>query len=202
MAARDHPGWPAVLRHGDIELRPLRVRDAMAWSRLRLGDERWLAPWEPTSPQPWAIRHSARAFLSMQTRLRSHARTGAVLPFAIVNAGGLAGQITVANIVRGALRSGQIGYWITESVAGRGLTTTAVALVVDHCFGYAGLHRVQVDIRPENAPSRRVVEKLGFREEALFKRYLDIDGAFRDHVGYALTVEDCPEGLVRRLSRR
>lgn len=112
----------------------------------------------------------------------------------------LAGQLTVANVVRGALRSAQIGYWIDQNVAGQGIMTTAVALAVDHCFGPVGLHRIQVDIRPENAASRRVVEKLGFREESYFVRYLDIDGAFRDHIGYALTVEDCPRGLVSRLA--
>lgn len=131
--------------------------------------------------------------------MRPQARSGLILPFMVTFDDALAGQLTVANIVRGALRSAQIGYWIDEKVAGRGVMTVAVALAVDHCFGPVGLHRVQVDIRPENARSRRVVEKLGFREEALFVRYLDIDGAFRDHIGYALTVEDCPRGLVYRL---
>jgi ribosomal-protein-alanine N-acetyltransferase len=88
---------------------------------------------------------------------------------------------------------------VDQAVAGRGVTPTALALAVDHCFGPVGLHRVQVDVRPENVASRRVVAKLGFREEALFRRYLDIDGAWRDHIGYALTPEDCPERLVARL---
>jgi len=105
----------------------------------------------------------------------------------------------VVNIVRGTSLAGQVGYWLDQAVAGRGVMPTALALAVDHCFGPVGLHRVQVDVRPENAASRRVVAKLGFREEALFRRYLDIDGAWRDHIGYALTVEDCPDRLVARL---
>jgi ribosomal-protein-alanine N-acetyltransferase len=166
---------------------------------LRLSNEDWLTPWEPSSPQGWSTRHSAAAFASMWNRMRPQARAGLILPFMVTYDDELAGQLTVANVVRGALRSAQIGYWIDRNRAGQGIMTTAVALAVDHCFGPVGLHRVQVDIRPENAASRRVVEKLGFREEAHFVRYLDIDGAFRDHVGYALTVEDCPRGLASRL---
>ncbi|CAN5257503.1 GNAT family protein [soil metagenome] len=193
------PGWPARLRHGRVALRPLRWRDAARWSELRLRDESWLAPWEPSSPHSWAHRHSVPSYLSMHRALTAQARRGVSLPFAVVYDGQMAGQLTVANVVRGVLRSGHIGYWIARDVAGRGVTTVAVALVVDHCFGPVGLHRVQADIRPENAASRRVVDKLGFRQEAFYRRYLDIDGAYRDHLGFALTVEDVPGGLVRRL---
>ena len=63
-------------------------------------------------------------------------------------------------------------------------------MAIDHCFFVVGLHRVEASIRPENHASRRVVEKLGFREEGLRRRYLHIDGAWRDHLCYALTVED------------
>jgi ribosomal-protein-alanine N-acetyltransferase len=75
---------------------------------------------------------------------------------------------------------------------------TALAMVVDHCFGAAGLHRVEANIRPENMASRRVVDKLGFRLEGTRLRYIHIAGAWRDHLSYALTVEDAPEGLLRR----
>lgn len=196
--ATGHPGWPARLRHGTVELRPLRWRDAARWSELRLRNEAWLAPWEPSSSHSWGQRHSVSAYLSMHRALLGQARRGASLPFAVLVDGQLAGQLTVANVVRGVLRSGHIGYWVAEEQAGRGVITTAVALAVDHCFGPVGLHRVQVEIRPENAASRRVVDKLGFRQEAFYQRYLDIDGGYRDHLGFALTVEDVPEGLVRR----
>ena len=74
-------------------------------------------------------------------------------------------------------------------------------MATDHCFGPVGLHRVEVDIRPENVRSRRVAEKLGFREEGLYVRYLDIDGGWRDHVSYALTVEDVPERAAPAAAR-
>jgi ribosomal-protein-alanine N-acetyltransferase len=197
-----HPGWPARLQDGRVGLRPPRLRDATTWSQLRLSNEAWLAPWEPTSNEPWAVRHSVASWPSALGSLRRLARAGVVLPFMITYDDQLVGQLTVNNVVRGALRSAQIGYWVDEGHANRGITTTAVALAADHCFGAVGLHRVEVDIRPENARSRRVADKLGFREEGLYVRYLDIDGGWRDHVTYALTVEDVPEGLLRRLRER
>ena len=194
-----HPGWPARLRHGRVGMRPPRLRDAPVWSSLRIRNEAWLSPWEPTSTEPWAVRHSVASWPSALGSLRRLARAGVVLPFMITYDDELVGQLTVNNVVRGALRSAQIGYWVDRDHAGRGIVTTAVALATDHCFGPVGLHRVEVDIRPENEPSRRVVAKLGFREEGYLVRYLDIDGAWRDHLTYALTVEDVPGGLMRRL---
>jgi len=104
--------------------------------------------------------------------------------------------------VRGALRSGNLGYWIDRTVAGRGMASLAVALVCDHAFGPAGLHRLQADIRPENGPSQRLVRRLGFRHEGLFRRYLDIDGDWRDHETFALLAEDSPDGVLGRWRAR
>jgi [ribosomal protein S5]-alanine N-acetyltransferase len=194
-----HPGWPARLSYGRIGLRPPRLRDAPAWSALRLSNEAWLAPWEPSSAESWASRHAVSAWPSLHSSVRRLARAGALLPFVVTYEEQFVGQLTVNNVVRGALRSAQIGYWVDQRHAGRGVITTAVALATDHCFHSVGLHRIQIDIRPENAASRRVVAKLGFREEGYLQRYLDIDGAWRDHISYALTVEDVPGGLLRRL---
>ena len=95
-------------------------------------------------------------------------------------------------------RSGQGGYWLDEADAGRGSRPSALAMAVDHCFLLVGLHRIEATIRPENRPSRRVVEKLGFREEGLRRKSLHIDGHWRDHLCYALTVEDVQGGLLPR----
>jgi ribosomal-protein-alanine N-acetyltransferase len=138
----------------------------------------------------------------MRRAVGHRARQGTSLPFGIRVDGRLAGQVTLDNIVRGALRSGYLGYWIDRSVAGRGMASLAVALVCDHAFGAVGLHRVEADIRPENLPSQRLVERLGFTREGLLRRYLDIDGDWRDHISYALLAEDLPGGaLVRWRSR-
>jgi [ribosomal protein S5]-alanine N-acetyltransferase len=193
-----HPGWPAHLSWGPVELHPLRRRDAAEWSRLRLANEKWLSPWEPSAPVPWRERHSPAAYRGMRRAVARRARLGTSLPFAVRVDGRLAGQVTVDNIVRGALRSGYLGYWIDREVAGRGMASLAVALVGDHVFGRVGLHRLQADIRPENGPSQRLVERLGFRQEGRLRRYLDIDGDWRDHLAYALLAEDVPGGLVAR----
>ncbi|MGY1738709.1 GNAT family N-acetyltransferase [Geodermatophilus sp. SYSU D00684] len=192
-----HPGWPARLAHGPVELHPLRRGDAAEWSRLRLANESWLRPWEPSAGVAWSVRHTPAAYRAMRRSVARRARTGAALPFAVRVDGRLAGQVTVDNIVRGALRSGSLGYWIDRDVAGRGMASLAVALVCDHAFGPGGLHRLQADIRPENGPSRRLVERLGFRREGLLRRYLDIDGDWRDHLAYALLAEDVPRGVLR-----
>ncbi|MDQ1684723.1 MAG: [ribosomal protein S5]-alanine N-acetyltransferase [Frankiaceae bacterium] len=197
------PGWPAVLRDGDVTLRPLRLRDAPAWAEARRRNVEWLREWEATPPGGRAfVPTSASTFITMTRRLRAEARRGRGLPFAILVEGEFAGQLNVGGIVRGSLHSGHLGYWIDERYAGRGVMPTAVALVTDHCFDRVDLHRVEVNIRPENAASRRVVEKLGFREEGLRRQFLHIAGGWRDHLSYVLLRGDVSDGLVARWHQR
>ncbi|MGF7237686.1 MAG: GNAT family N-acetyltransferase [Frankia sp.] len=197
------PGWPATLVDGPVVVRPPKLRDAVSWVDLRVRNEKWLMAWEatppgPEPPGPWARRQTAGVFSQMTRRLRRQARQGGALPFMVLYRGRVVGQITVSTIVRGAANTGQVGYWIDQEVAGRGIMPTALALVIGHCFGPVGLHRIEANVRPENGASRRVVEKLGFRTEGMHLRYLAIDGAYRDHLIYAITVEDVPEGVVTR----
>src|SRR6266516_3781300 len=102
------------------------------------------------------------------------------LPWVITYAGRFAGQLTVGSILWGSARTAQVGYWVDEALAGRGVVPTALAMAIDHCFFVVGLHRIEATIRPENQASRRVVEKLGFREEGLRRRSLHIEGTWRD----------------------
>jgi len=120
------------------------------------------------------------------------------MPFAVTYEDRLVGQLTVANIVWGSACSATIGYWVDRAVAGRGVMPTAVALVTDHCFRTVGLHRIEINIRPENAASLRVVEKLGFRYEGVRVRLLHIHGSWADHRSFALTAEEVPEGVLAR----
>jgi [ribosomal protein S5]-alanine N-acetyltransferase len=201
-----HPGWPAKtgplrVAAGEVALRPIRLRDGAIWSRLRLRDVHHLQPWEPTGPGTWDDRHALLSWPAHCATLRSIARRGQALPFAILLNGQFCGQFTVGGIVRGALLSAWIGYWVASDATGGGVATAAAALGVDHCFGPVGLHRIEATVRPENVASRRVLAKLGFREEGLYQRYLDVGGSWRDHLVYALTEEDAPDGLVTRLIR-
>lgn len=195
-----HPGWPVRLADGPVGLRPLRLRDAVVWSEVRRRNAAWLEPWEATPPDGEAAYvTSPSTYIGMARRLTRQARRGEALPFAVTYDGAFVGQLTIGNIVRGSLNSGYAGYWVDQRVAGRGVMPTALALAVDHCFSVVGLHRVEVNIRPENLPSRRVVEKLGFREEGLRIGLLHIAGAYRDHLSYALLRDEVPGGLLRRL---
>ncbi|MFL6140392.1 MAG: GNAT family N-acetyltransferase [Labedaea sp.] len=199
-----HPGWPARLgplrvAAGVVELRRPKLRDAGPWSRTRLVDRRHLESWEPTVPGSWEERNGVLSWPSQWSTLRGLARRGMSLPFVITVDGRFAGQITVGNVVRGSLCSAWIGYWVASTVTSGGVATASVALVVDHCFTLAGLHRLEATVRPENQPSLRVLQKLGFRQEGVFERYLDVAGAWRDHLCFALTTEDIPNGLVSRL---
>lgn len=204
FAGGRHPGWPARLGPltvpaGVVELRPPRLFDGGAWSRIRIRERSHLENWEPSAPGSWEERNGVLAWPSQWSALRSLARRGQTLPFMIMLDGVLAGQITIGNVLRGSLRSAWVGYWVDSEVTGGGVATAATALVVDHGFRQAGLHRVEATVRPENAPSIRVLTKLGFREEGLFRRYLDVAGGWRDHICFAMTAEEAGDGLVGRL---
>jgi ribosomal-protein-alanine N-acetyltransferase len=163
----------------------------------RLANREWLEPWEATTPG-MPPDESGRGYLEAIRGLRREARLGLAYPFALTLGEEFVGQVTVGAVTRGSANSAYLGYWIVRPFAGRGITPTALAMVVDHCFGSGGLHRVEANIRPENMASRRVVEKLGFRLEGTRKRYIHIAGQWRDHLSYALTAEDVPGGLMRR----
>lgn len=197
-------GYPAVLVEGVVSLRPPSNRDARAWQELQTRNRAWLSQWEATVPPdtPYVRRLTYRELVR---RGRREAAAGRMMPFNVWYADPkrderprMVGQLNIAGIAWGSLCSAHIGYWVDERVAGRGIIPTALALAVDHCFRTVGLHRVEVNIRPENAPSRRVAEKLGFREEGVRIAYLHIDGGWRDHITYALTSSEVPEGMVVR----
>jgi len=198
------PGWPVVLTDGPVMLRPYKRSDGQAWAAVRRANEQWLAQWEPTPYGSWHELNSPAAFRAVYADLRSSARQGSAMPFAVCYEEKLVGQLTLGNIVRRAFCSAYAGYWVDSAVAGKGVIPTALALAVDHAFRVGGLHRIEINIRPENRASRRVVEKLGIREEAYHPRYLHIDGAWRDHIGYAVTTEDVSSegGLLARWHRQ
>ncbi|HEY3535670.1 MAG TPA: GNAT family protein [Pedococcus sp.] len=184
--------WPVEL-HGQtpggepLVLDALRRRDRAEWARVRALNRGWLQPWEATSPDhnvqtvtfPGLVRHYNR-----------EGRAGRMLPFVIRADDRIAGQMVLFGISWGSLLSLAIGYWVDEQVAGRGIAPTALALAGDHALGALGLHRLEVNIRPENSNSLAVVRKLGFRDEGVRAAYLHIDGAWRDHRTFALTTED------------
>jgi ribosomal-protein-alanine N-acetyltransferase len=192
------PGWPVTLQHGEIGVRPLRRRDARTWARLRADNADWLGPWEATLPAEAGA--AANSYLGMIGTLRRRARLGQTMPFVVTWGGEVVGMLTVNGITWGSARWANVGYWVSKSHAGRGVTPTAVALVCDHLLTTVGLHRVEIAIRPENAASLRVVDKLGFTEIGLAKGFLHIAGHWRDHRVFQILAEDVPDGLIARLT--
>jgi len=170
-----------------VILRPLRAKDRRSWEELRAENIAWLRPWEATSPEPVA---SGLGFRQLVRYFDREATEGRLQPFVIETEGRVVGQMHLFGIAWGSLRSASAGYWVAESFAGQGIVPFALAAACDHAFLVLGLHRVEVNIRPENTASLRVVEKLGFREEGLRRHYLHIDGEWRDHRSFALTSED------------
>lgn len=192
-------GWPVTLRHGAVTLRPLRASDARRYHELRARNWAWTGPWDSTRPP--GAKDEPLTFSMMVRSFNREARAGRMLPWGIEVDGALSGQLTISGIVRGSAQWGQAGYWVDQQVAGRGVMPTALALGADHMLLTMGLHRLEVAIRPENAKSLRVVEKLGLRLEGTRPRYMHVDGEWRDHLVYVVHAEELgPGGLLGRLT--
>lgn len=210
-------GWPSTLTEPDllgapVVLRPQGVSDVRTARDVRAANDSWLRPWNPSSPDEpernsptkalkAAVRQSPVWPYLSTARSRWEARRGAAFTWAIHYGGEFAGELTVWHIIWGSCRSAEVGYWIDARFAGRGIMPTALAMGVDHCFQAIGLHRIEAGIRPENAASRRAVEKVGFHDEGIRVRLVHIDGAWRDHICYAITAEEATAGLLSRWRR-
>jgi ribosomal-protein-alanine N-acetyltransferase len=189
--------WPVTLTHGDVRLRPLRITDGRIWQEVRLANESWLAEWEATAPVP--SQEPAPSFQQVARKMRRDARRGLCLPFVVEYKGEFVGQLNVNNIVYGALREANFGYWIDERISDRGIMTTAAALVTDYLLITMNLHRVEIAVRPENVPSNRLVQRLGFHFEGIRPRFLHINHDWRDHNIYSLLRENMSGPLVNNL---
>ena len=180
----------ARLERGRTAIRPVQPEDAEILSELRRSNRAHLEPWEPVRPDSFFT--IAGQALSIAAGLAEW-KAGARYAFMICDAEAgdrPVGNVTVANVVRGAWRSATLGYWIAEADCGRGHATTATRLAVAFAFTHAGLHRVQAAVLPRNTASARVLTKAGFRREGHALRYLEIAGRWEDHDLYAVTAED------------
>ncbi len=196
-------GWPPILCEPTllgkpVVLRPAQLADARAWREIRMRNAAWLRPWEATQPEKSLYRSSLGSYLHMLAGMYRERLWKQGLSWVIMFGDEFAGQLTVGSIVRGSNRSALLGYWIDKKFAGRGIVPTALAMAVDHSFHVVGLHRLEAGIQPENHASRRVMEKLGFHEEGLRRGLVHVNGAWRDHLCYALTAEEVQDGLMTR----
>lgn len=180
---------PPVIAGGGVFLRRPDFDDFPAWQALRQESMAFLKPWEPRWPEDDLTRAGFRRRLD---RYRRDAQAATAFTWFLFREadGCLLGGITLSCIRMGASRSGQIGYWMGERHAGKGYMSQAVALVVREAFGPLGLERVEAACIPHNERSRRLLEGAGFQEEGHLRGYLEIDGARRDHVLYAILKRD------------
>lgn len=180
--------WPTILYGDEITMRPPRLRDRKHWNSVRAENKEWLGPWEATLPQvpqdspAYEGLSNRPSFYQMVRMLNHEARAGRSYSFFIWNGANFVGQITMGGVMYGALRGAHIGYWVDRNYANRGFTTQAVKLVTSFGFSQLGLHRIEINVRPENAASCRVAEKAGYVMEGQRKAFLHIDGAWRDHI--------------------
>jgi ribosomal-protein-alanine N-acetyltransferase len=191
-------GWPATLREPSflakpVVLRPYRVADAQAWCEIRVRNAQWLRRWEMTKPKSPSYPSSLKSYLAMVAVMRREALLGHALSWAVTFGGELVGHASLGGIVWGSERIGVLGVWVDEKFVRHGIGSITTAMVVDHGFHDVGLHRIVANIRPENMVARQGIEKY-FREEGLLVRQSYVDGAWRDHLCYALTAEEVPAG--------
>lgn len=173
-----------------LVLRGPKAGDYRAWRDLRFRSRHFLRPFEPR----WTDADLGLGlFMSRLGRIRQEAREGTDYTFFLFLAGAsrqhLVGGITLSNVRRRAAQMVNLGYWMGEEFAGKGLMTEAVGAVVPYCFETLGLHRIHAAFLPHNMASRRVLEKNGFVEEGFAENYLQIDGRWADHVLVGLTRE-------------
>lgn len=172
------------LRDGVIELRPIGYRDKRWWMDAQRENADWLKPWEATYPDgngtPPRFRRMVRAF-------KKDARLGRSESYLILSDSQPVGFIALGGISYGPARMAYIGYWIVEKFANQGIVTRAVALLTEHAFVELRLHRIEINVRPENQPSIRVAMKSGYELEGKRSQYLHIDGAWRDHLCFVAT---------------
>ena len=187
-ASANHPelkGTRVCLR------RPTR-RDARSLLRLKRSSRAHLTPWEAT-PHGGADPFSMRWFDGFLRT--SHTVQSRRFLVCRSDDGEIVGQLGLGGIVRGAVQSCYLGYWIGSTFEGQGLMSEAVRLALAHAFGPLGLHRVEANVIPRNRRSASLVRRLGFRPEGLARRYLRIAGRWQDHVHWAITAEEWRRGV-------
>lgn len=178
-----------VIETERVVLRAPQMSDYPAWAKLRATSRDFLVPWEPL----WALDELSRA--SFRRRVRHYLRDmredmGYALFVYDTQSTALVGGITLCNVRRGVTQSCTLGYWVGAAHAKRGYMTAAVRAVVPFVFDSLELHRLEAACLPTNTASMRLLKRVGFTREGLARRYLRINGDWRDHVLYALLDTD------------
>ena len=178
-----------VVSSARLGLRYPTPEDYTVWAGLRAQSREFLVPWEPAWPEDELTRTAFRRRLRLYVRA---IRAEEAHPFFVVRRSDrrLVGGLTLSNIRRGVTQSCALGYWIGQPFAGQGYMTEAVKSAIRFAFSSLGLHRIEAATLPANEASRRLLLRCGFSEEGYARRYLKINGAWQDHVLFALIESD------------
>jgi ribosomal-protein-alanine N-acetyltransferase len=164
--------------------RLVSMDDAEAVARLLSANHDYLAPWSPLQSPAYYAADGQREVIARQLAAYEQ---GAMVPLVILDSGGeVAGSINLNSIIRGAFQNASVGYWVSQSRAGHGLASAAVADVAGMAFGELGLHRLDAATLLHNTPSQRVLMRNGFRPFAVAGSYIKIAGRWQDHILFQL----------------
>lgn len=190
-----HPAGAQVttlrLQGKRVTMRPLVPSDHAAWSEVRLRNGEWLLIWEPRRSD--FIADPANDYQAFERRCAARDRerlAGSSYTLGLFIENTFAGEVNLNNVVRGAMQTGTVGYWIDRARAGHGYIAEGVAVLSRFAFEELKLHRIEVCIIPRNINSKKVMEKLAFRVEGLAERFLEINGVWEDHLRYGFTIEE------------
>ncbi len=172
-----------------IFLRPPKRRDALKWQKLRMSSKSFLVPWEPSWDASSCSRRAFLRYFKNSNYLANMDRSYSFLIFKIDDKT-LLGGINVGNVRRGVAQSASLGYWVDKNHARNGYMKEALQILIPTLFIDLRLNRLEAATLEENKASRNLLKKIGFKKEGVLRKYLKINGTWRDHILYGLLEDD------------
>ena len=172
-----------------VFLRPPKRRDALKWQKLRMSSKSFLVPWEPSWDASSCTRRAYLRFFKNSNYLANMDRAYSFLIFKTDDKA-LLGGINIGNVRRGVSQSASLGYWIGEKYSRKGYMKEALKLLIPSLFVDLRLNRIEAATLEENTASKNLLKKIGFKKEGVLRKYLKINGTWRDHILYGLLEND------------
>ena len=172
-----------------VFLRPPKRRDALKWQKLRMSSKSFLVPWEPSWDASSCTRRAYLRYFKNSNYLANMDKAYSFLIFKTDDKA-LLGGINIGNVRRGVSQSASLGYWIGEKHSRNGYMKEALKLLIPSAFVDLRLNRIEAATLEENIASRNLLKKIGFKKEGVLRKYLKINGNWRDHILYGLLESD------------
>ena len=172
-----------------VFLRPPKRRDALKWQKLRMSSKSFLVPWEPSWDASSCTRRAYLRYFKNSNYLANMDRAYSFLIFKTDDKT-LLGGINIGNVRRGVSQSASLGYWIGEKHSRNGYMKEALKLLIPSLFVDLRLNRIEAATLEENIASKNLLKKIGFKKEGVLRKYLKINGTWRDHILYGLLEND------------